>query len=124
MRVVVVFSIALGALAMGSCSNPTACAGLGAYGLEITVVDSLTGALAAADATLLTYDLLRGGVRVDSVAGQSDSDVLRGAYDRQGRYSVVVRKAGYRDWSKADVTVHDGCPAIETLRFTARLARP
>ena len=123
-RVVVVFSIALGALAMGSCSNPTACAGLGAYGLEITVVDSLTGAPAAADASLLTYDLLRGGVRVDSVAGQSDSDVLRGADDRQGQYSVVVRKAGYRDWSKADVTVHGGCPSIETVRFTARLARP
>jgi len=123
-RVVVVFSIALGALAMGSCSIPTGCAGLGAYGLEITVVDSLTGAPTAADATLLTYDLRRGGVRVDSVAGKADTDVLRGANDRQGRYSVVVRKAGYRDWSKADVTVHDGCPAIETLRFTARLARP
>jgi predicted lipoprotein with Yx(FWY)xxD motif len=110
---------------VASCSFlPTGCAGVGAYGLEITVVDSLTNAPAAAGATLFTYDIEHGGVRIDSVVGQSDGDVLRGADDRDGRYSVFVRKAGYRDWSKADVTVHNGCPAIETVRFTARLARP
>jgi predicted lipoprotein with Yx(FWY)xxD motif len=121
----VAFGFAAAGLAGGACSiPPTACAGLGAFGLEITVVDNLTGAPAAAGAALLTYDLDRGGVRVDSVAGVADTDVLRGANDRQGRYSVVVRKAGYRDWSKSDVTVHGGCPSIETVRLTARLAQP
>ena len=75
-------------------------------------------------ATLLTYDLDHGGVRVDSVTGQADSEVLWGAVDRTGRFSVFVRKTGYRDWSKPDVTVRDGCPAIHTAHLTARLARP
>ena len=114
--------IATGALAGAGCSLPV-CAGLGAYGLEITVVDSQTGAPAAAGAVLLTYDLERGAQPVDSVAASADTDVLRGADDRPGRYRVVVRKAGYRDWSDPDVIVNDGCPAIETVRLTARLTR-
>jgi len=109
---------------VGACSAPfETCAGVGAYGLEITAVDSLTNTPAAAGALLLTYDLARGGMRVDSVAGTTDTELLRGANDRAGRYSVLVRKGGYRDWSKPNVTVHDGCPAIETVRFTARLVR-
>lgn len=122
MRVIAMIGLLSAAPCIVSCSFP--CAGVGAYGLEISVVDSLTNAPAATGATLLTYDLEHGGVRIDSVVGRTDGDILRGADDRDGRYSVFVRKAGYRDWSKADVTVHDGCPAIETVRFTARLARP
>ncbi|HKW12698.1 MAG TPA: hypothetical protein VJO33_20085 [Gemmatimonadaceae bacterium] len=125
MKLRVCFGIAAAAFAGGGCFDPpTVCAGLGAYGLEITVVDSLTGAPEAAGAALLTYDLDRAGVRVDSVAGVVDTDVLRGADDRSGRYTVLVRKVGYRDWLKSDVTVHDGCPSVKTVRLTARLARP
>jgi hypothetical protein len=103
---------------------PTDCAGVGAPNVAITVVDSLTGNPAGAGATLLTYDLNRGGVRVDSVTGRTDTEVLQGSIDRTGRFSVVVRKIGYRDWSVPAVTVRDGCPTIQTARLTARLARP
>lgn len=106
------------------CEQPTDCAGYGAPDVAVTVIDSLTGAPAAAGATLLTYDLDRGGVRVDSVTGRTDGQVLEGAIDRTGRLSVVVRKNGYRDWTVPAVTVRDGCPSIRTARLTARLARP
>ena len=102
----------------------TGCAGVGAWGLVVSVQDSVSAAPAAAGATLFTYDLAAGGARVDSTTGTSDTDILRGADDRPGSYSVTVRKAGYRDWVRSDVVVHNGCPAIETVALTARLARP
>ena len=100
------------------------CAGVGAPGVSVTVVDSLTDAPATAGATLLVYDLDHGGVRVDSVTGQADAQTLDGAINRTGRFSVAVRKTGYRDWTKADVAVRDSCPHITTAILTARLARP
>jgi len=103
---------------------PTGCAGVGAPNVAVTVVDSLTSAPAASGATLLTYDLDQGGARVDSVTGHSDTEVLWGSIDRRGRFSVFVRKVGYRDWSVPEVVVADGCPAIKTANLTARLARP
>ena len=118
-----VFSAPTAALLIG-CNSPTACAGLGAPDVIVTVLDSLTSAPAADGATLLTYDLEAGGARVDSVTGQSNTAILEGTGDRAGRFSVVVRKAGYRDWTKAEVIVRDGCPSIHTVSLTARLARP
>ena len=113
--------------AFAACTSPavlTGCAGTAAWGLAVTVHDTLTDVPVAAGATLLTYDLAVGGSRVDSTTGTSDTAVLRGADDRAGRYTVVVRKTGYGDWIKTDVVVHNGCPHIETVTLTARLAQP
>src|SRR5688572_12564374 len=106
-----------------ACDNPTVCAGVGAPNVAVTVVDSLTGAPAAALAVLLTYDLDRGGVRVDSIVGERDDQELWGSTDRTGRFSVFVRKNGYRDWVHPEVFVRPGC-TIQTAYLTARLARP
>jgi len=124
LRGVPVLAATLGPCLISACDLPTGCAGVGAPNVAVTVIDSLTGTPAAAGATLLTYDLNRGGVRVDSVTGRTDTEVLQGSIDRRGRFSVFVRKTGYRDWSVPAVTVRDGCPAIQTARLTARLARP
>jgi hypothetical protein len=113
----------IAALLVG-CNGPAACAGLGRPDVIVTVLDSLTGAPAADGATLLTVDLDAGGARVDSVTGQSNAAMLVGTGEGPGRFSVVVRKAGYRDWTKAEVIVRDGCPSIHTVSLTARLARP
>jgi hypothetical protein len=124
MRLLVMVTLAAVPL-LASCGLfPTGCAGVGAPDVAVTVVDSLTGVPGAAGATLLTYDLDQGGARVDSVTGTTDTQEIWGMVDRRGRFSVVVRKNGYRDWTKPEVTVRDGCPAIETARLTARLARP
>ena len=100
------------------------CAGLGLDGIKVTVVDSLTGAPAAAGATLLTYDLALGGQRVDSAVATNADAPLYGASDRAGRYTVVVRQTGYRDWVRSNVTVRSGCPTVIQVALTARLARP
>ena len=125
MQRIIVVAAAVSLVSITGCLDSfTGCAGVGAFGIEVTVVDSLSGAPAAAGAVLLTYDLANGGARVDSILGQSDTDVLGGADDRAGNYSVYVRKAGYRDWTRAEVVVRDGCPAVKTVHLTARLARP
>ena len=102
---------------------PIVCAGLGAPDVSVTVLDSVSGTAAATGATLLTYDLDAGGARVDSIIGQSDTQVLQGR-EHSGRLSVVVRKSGYRDWTVSEVVVRDGCPSIHTVELVARLARP
>ena len=110
---------------LSACSlfeDDTVCAGVGSWNVAVTVVDSISGVSSAAQATLLTYDIDLGGVRIDSVTGQKDSDVLMGS-DRTGRYTVVVRKDGYRDWIKSPVVVVGEC-TTQTVALTARLARP
>jgi hypothetical protein len=111
-------------LSAGSCEwfHGTDCAGVGSYNFAVTVVDSLSGLPAAEGATLLTYDVDFGGYRVDSIVGQSNTDVLRGA-DRKGLYTVVVRKEGYRDWVKSNVRVEGDC-TTQTVSLTAKMARP
>lgn len=122
-RIRVTPALAAGLPLLVSCKDMV-CAGVGAPDVRVTVIDSLSGAPAAAGATLLTYDLDNGGVRVDSVTGQTGARTLEGAIDRTGRFTVVVRQTGYRDWSKSEVVVRDGCPAITTAILTARMARP
>ena len=111
-------------LAAAACDESLeACAGIGAPGLAVTVTDSLTGAPAAAGATLVATRV-RGGVYADSATGERDDQVLYGADDRPGVYDVTVRKAGYQEWRRTSVEVRDGCPRIQTVSLTARLARP
>lgn len=111
------------ALAAAACDSPAeVCAGVGAPGLVVAVADSLTGAPAAAGATLVAR--ARGGAYADSSTGARDDQPLVGADDRPGVYDVAVRKAGYVAWRRAGVEVRDGCPHIRTVRLTARLARP
>ncbi len=115
--------VAMGAAA-AALSTGCGCAGLGAPSVVVVVVDSLTNAPAAAGATLLVYDLDHGGVRADSVTERSNTDPLWGMEDRTGHFSVVVRKAPYRDWEVPEVVVRDGCPSVKTVNLTARLAMP
>ena len=116
------FAITSVLLAATACDKSiTVCGGLGAPDVAVTVVDSLTGAPIAAGAVLLTFDLDAARAPVDSVVGQSDTDPIFGAIDRTGRFQVIVRKTGYRDWIAPEVTVTSGCPTIHTARLTARL---
>jgi predicted lipoprotein with Yx(FWY)xxD motif len=112
----------LALISLAACGSNT-CAGVGAPDFVVTVVDSLTGAAAAAGATFLMYDVNAGGVRVDSLVGRTDTDIIMSRDYGAGRFRVVVRKDGYRDWTKTDVEVRGGC-TTERVELTARLIRP
>src|SRR5689334_19673389 len=98
-----------------SCSDAV-CAGVGRPAVAVTVLDSVTGLHAANGATLI----LQCAACFDSAVGATDEQVLAGCVDYAGDYTVIVRKAGYRDWVRAGVHVRSTC-SVETENLTARL---
>ena len=79
------------------------------YGLNITVIDSATGS-PPAEAALVAMS----GPFVDSVGPRQPFQtvangplvlILSTAGERPGVYAVVVRSAGYRDWTRSDIRV-------------------
>ena len=44
------------------------------------------------------------------------------AFERPGRYSILIYTAGYHDWSRSDIVVTTGdCRHVNTITVTARL---
>jgi hypothetical protein len=106
-----------------SIEDPLACTDIYLYGLEVSVVDSLTGAVPAS-ATMVVrsgdYVETRFGLRPPP--GQSPIALRIGAAgERAGVYDITVRATGYTDWTKNGVVVaHDGCHPIP-VELTARM---
>ncbi|MGH7621373.1 MAG: hypothetical protein ACREMU_03450 [Gemmatimonadaceae bacterium] len=83
----------LAAACLCSCAiGPTDCGGVSEPDVILTATASLTGALASNGATLLIYDVLHGGARVDSVTSRSDDEIVSGLSDHPGTFTVVVRR--------------------------------
>ena len=120
----------LGALALGGCTSvsfPGACTADFRYGLNVTVVDSLTGG-PPASATLIARD----GAHVDSIGPQAPFLngpqgpavlLLSAAGERAGTYDVTVRASGYREWTQADVRVTADECHVRGVEITARLQK-
>jgi len=93
--------------------------------MRVDVVDSLTGAPAAAAATVwVRSSTFLDSIRVpDSVASATAAywmeDKVKG-----GTYSVEVRKAGYRQWLRDGIRIDaDRCHVRSFAFITARLQR-
>ena len=93
------------------------------YGINITVVDSVSG-LPPSQATLLATS----GTFADSVGpwmpvgGQPL--ILPTAGERTGTYSVRIKSPGYVDWTREGIVVTaNQCHVIE-VKLTARLQKP
>ena len=92
-------------------------------GLVVNVFDAATGASAAENALALAID----GAFVDTLevvyAGRAVATGFAGAYERAGRYDVVVRKEGYAEWTAREVRVtRDECH-VQTVTLDALLER-
>jgi hypothetical protein len=84
--------------------------------LSVEIRDSTTNAPAAAGATAVATN----GVFTDSVL--VTHDLLIGlAEERAGRYTIRVRKEGYRLWSRSSVVVESGDCGVNTVHVLARL---
>ena len=101
-------------LCLNACGDKV-CAGVGRPAVDVTVLDSLTGARRERDASVLVYALDRGGVRVDSVRGVRDSVPISAAVDEAGLMRVVVQRPGYVTWTRASILVHQQPPACTTI---------
>jgi hypothetical protein len=84
--------------------------------LSVEIRDSASNAPAAAGATVVATS----GVFTDSVL--ATHELLVGlAEERRGTYTIRVRKAGYRLWSRSGVVVESGECGINTVHVLARL---
>jgi hypothetical protein len=120
-------AFALGLLGVTSCDALiTGCKTYLGVAVQVRVVDAQTGAPAVDGATVV----IRGSSFADSVVvtpRPSPLDSLAAMWfeDRiePGRYTVTVRKAGYREWTQSvRVERRDGCHTSNEV-VTARLER-
>jgi hypothetical protein len=102
--------VALAALVtLSACNNVGGpyCTSEAHYALDVTVIDSVTGAHGpftnlALVATALAY---KDSVFVGNVGVSPDSSVYTLGYERSGTYSLTVTADGYRPWTRNAIFV-------------------
>jgi len=111
-------------LALGACeraTDPVVCPPYIPPSVVVTVQDSVTGANVLAGSTLV----LRNSAGVaDSVTVEAQSYPILSAalgYGAAGTFSLTVRHAGYREWTKSGIKVNHGECGAETVGVEARL---
>lgn len=119
----------LGACALLMCAgcsliSAPVCDGEFVSAVNVRVVDSASGAMAASGAQLLVRD----GAFADSMslpANRTDLDALslHAAGERAGTYAVTVRKDGYRDWTQANVQAERDACHVTKISLTALMQR-
>ena len=88
--------------------------------VEVTVLDSISGAHREKDAELLVYSLDKGGALVWSGRGYADSAPIYGG--EPGQLRLEVRQAGYVPWSQQVLVRGQGyCNKPIMERVLARL---
>lgn len=122
-----IFIVAIAGL-LQACTSPfdgTLCTDQFVYGLNVTVLDSLTLS-PPTKATLLA----RSGAFTDSVGPRSPSPLTNGgpamlllwtAGERAGVYDITVKAPGYRDWTKNGITVTADACHVNPVSVTAKL---
>jgi len=105
-------------------TDPVVCTLEARPSISVFVRDSLSNQPIASGATLILTD----GSFVDSTvvpAGEPEWDpypvTTPRSYERPGRYHVTVRRAGYSEWTRANVVVQRDECHVRTVTLTARL---
>jgi hypothetical protein len=124
-------SFCAGALILSACgsslSGGRVCTEDFRYGLNVTVVDSVTNA-PPASAVLIA----RSGAFVDSVGPRTPMQfvqngppvlLLSSAGERAGTYDLTVRSPGYRDWTRTGVEVTEDECHVRPITLSARLQK-
>jgi hypothetical protein len=108
MRLILPLTLLL-ALAVGCTEPGEVCTTDFVYSFSVQVLDSVTHAPVASDATLIWS---QGTLRDSVIAGsgpQADSVALVGPGERAGTFDLVVRKAGYQLWHRRIDVERDRC---------------
>jgi hypothetical protein len=124
-RIATLVAVALlGASGLFGCDTfgPRSCPASIEPGVEVEVVDGVTGAPVAGGSAGTARD----GAYVDSLRatrwrGDGVATALSAAWGRAGVYRVEVRRQGYRDWARDDVRARRGECGVETARVRAAL---
>lgn len=120
--------LALCAFALGACDTvdglPVACTANFVWGLHVTVQDSVTGGPSASGAQLIARDAAYADTS-SYPPNRPDLDNLPlvAAGEREGTYTVTVRKPGFVDWERRDVVVTADECHVRPVALTALLKR-
>jgi len=99
------------------CEDDFVCDAEALAGLEINVVDSLTGEPLAVPATVVVTE---GAIFNELQTGNR----IYAAHERPGSYDIEIRAEGYETWHLGNVVVGGGpCGVEATVRLTARMIR-
>lgn len=86
--------------------------------VTVELRDARTGAALTGPATVIVRD----GAFADTTEISADFSSMGVAHERAGVYVVTVKKAGYRDWTRADVAVERDECHVRTALVRAELA--
>lgn len=85
--------------------------------ITVELRDARTGAALTGPATLVVRD----GAFVETAEFPAELSSIGVAHERAGVYVVTVEKAGYRDWTRADVAVKSDECHVKTAVLRADL---
>jgi hypothetical protein len=121
-------TIGAGSLGLGTtgCIGPfEPCDDVGNFGIQVTVVDSVTGRPPPIGTT--AFLILREGTYIETAQASlqisNGTLVVAAALERPGTYSLEVRVLGYQNWTISGVRVSEEgrCDNVKTVKLTARM---
>jgi hypothetical protein len=112
--------VLLAACGAGSILGDKVCTTEARAGITVTVVDSVTGALAGRGSTIVAREGTFTDVVSNTFTSQGDGPYGL-VYERAGVYTVSVQQSGYVPWLKNNVQVTAGECHVNGTTVTARL---
>lgn len=101
--------------------GPT-CIAMIAPAIQLTVLDSVSGAAIGASAQSIARDGAYADTgRAVGLASAGEGGRIDLAYGRRGTYSVTVSRTGYQAWRRDDIRVAKGECGVITQRITTLL---
>ena len=91
--------------------------------ISVEPVDANTGQLVTGSVTMIVNDGLYTDTASARIPPSSAMRTVTAAYERAGKYDVIIRHPAYRDWTQKDVIVTRGDCHVETVRLRAELRR-
>ncbi len=118
-----ILTLACGLISSCDVFTGSDCHSVAGYALRVVVTDSVTGQPAASVPSLTVTDGDFTEVHPEPDNGPQE---FLAARERPGVYQVVVRAAGYADWTRSGIRVDRSgdCKLIQTATVNARLQRP
>lgn len=95
------------------------------YGLNVRVLDAITGAPVPRPLLIVATD----GMYADTARSAREATPIPDAQswplvgERAGRYTVLVRASGYADWTQPNVVITKDVCHVIPVALTARLSR-
>ncbi len=108
-------------IGLAGCTADYVCNAIYIAAVHVTVVDSATGAPAAAGVKAV---LKQNGVAVDSASASLDAQEMN-LGGSAGTYDLILTRPGYLTWARSGISVlsKNRCRQPETVFITARIQK-